>query len=162
MITLTFEPTCPEQAALLGKFLPEYMALGCLTVTGEPEAVKSTIDTALAEQQRAAAEQKLLDKMAQAAEEKPAKKPRAAKSAASALTDTAPAPSEPSPSPSSPAATAPTVEVTLEQVRAKLAALSQAGKAATVKDLIAGYGVAKLTDVPKDKYAELLAAAEGL
>lgn len=158
MITLTFEPTCPEQAALLGKFLPEYMALGSLTVSGEPEAVKATIDTALAEQQRAAAEQKLLDKMAQAAEEKPAKKPKAAKPAATPPADeTAPAEAAaPAPAAASPS------EVTLEQVRAKLAALSQAGKAATVKDLIAGYGVAKLTDVPKDKYAELLAAAEGL
>lgn len=136
MITLTFEPTCPEQAALLGKFLPEYMAAGQLTVAGEPEAVKAVVEQA-----------------AQAAEEKPAKKQRkpAATPAAYETPAAAPAPAAASPS-----------EVTLEQVRAKLAALSQAGKAATVKELIAGFGVAKLTEVPADKYAELLAQAEAL
>ena len=139
MITLTFEPTCPEQAALLGKFLPEYMAAGQLTVAGEPEAVKAVVEQA-----------------AQAAEEKPAKKQR--KPAGT------PAAEEPAPAEAAapaPAAASPS-EVTLEQVRAKLAALSQAGKAATVKELIAGFGVAKLTEVPADKYAELLAQAEAL
>ena len=136
MITLTFEPTCPEQAALLGKFLPEYMAAGQLTVAGEPEAVKAVVEQA-----------------AQAAEEKPAKKQR--KPAATPAADETPA-AAPAPAAASPS------EVTLEQVRAKLAALSQAGKAATVKELIAGFGVAKLTEVPADKYAELLAQAEAL
>lgn len=139
MITLTFEPTCPEQAALLGKFLPEYMKLGSLVVAGEPEAVKAVVEQA-----------------AEAVEEKPAKKARKP-AATPAAEETAPAEAAaPAPAAASPS------EVTLEQVRAKLAALSQAGKAATVKELISGYGVAKLTDVPKDKYAELLAAAEGL
>lgn len=137
MITLTFEPTCPEQAALLGKFLPEYMKLGSLVVSGEPEAVKAVVEQA-----------------AEAVEEKPVKKPKAAKPAATPAVTEAATPAAPAPAAASPS------EVTLEQVRAKLAALSQAGKAATVKDLISQYGVAKLTDVPKDKYAELLAAAE--
>jgi len=136
MITLTFEPTCPEQAALLGKFLPEYMAAGQLTVAGEPEAVKAVVEQA-----------------AEAAENKPAKKQR--KPAATPAADETPA-AAPAPAAASPS------EVTLEQVRAKLAALSQAGKAATVKELIAGFGVAKLTEVPADKYAELLAQAEAL
>jgi hypothetical protein len=48
---------------------------------------------------------------------------------------------------------------TLEEVRAKLAALSQAGKQAQVKALIAKFGASKLTDVPKDKYAELMKEA---
>lgn len=50
--------------------------------------------------------------------------------------------------------------VTLEEVRAKLAALSQAGKKAEAKALLDQFGVAKLTDLPADKYAEVLAAAE--
>jgi hypothetical protein len=136
MITLTFEPTCPEQAALLGKFLPEYMAAGELVVSGEPEQVKAVVE--------------------QAAEAVAAKKPKAAKPAATPAVTEAVTPAAPAPAAESPS------EVTLEQVRAKLAALSQAGKAATVKELISGYGVAKLTDVPKDKYADLLAAAEGI
>lgn len=61
---------------------------------------------------------------------------------------------------SEPAAELP--EVTLEQVRAALAALSALGKTALVKELLANYGASKLTDIPADKYGELLAAAEGL
>ncbi len=52
--------------------------------------------------------------------------------------------------------------VTLEQVRAKLAALSQAGKQAEVKKLITDCGATKLTDIPAEKYGALLAAAEGI
>lgn len=53
-------------------------------------------------------------------------------------------------------------EVTLEQVRARLAQLSQDGKAPQVKEILAGYGATKLTEVPADKYGELLAATEAL
>ena len=49
---------------------------------------------------------------------------------------------------------------TLEQVRAKLAALSQAGKQAQVKKIITDYNVKKLTDIPAEKYAEIMKTAE--
>lgn len=52
--------------------------------------------------------------------------------------------------------------VTLEQVRAKLGALSQAGKQAQVKALIEKFEAKKLTDIPKEKYPELLKEAEAL
>ncbi len=52
--------------------------------------------------------------------------------------------------------------ITLEEVRAKLAALSQSGKQAQVKALITKFGAKKLTDIPPEKYPELLAEAEGL
>ena len=52
--------------------------------------------------------------------------------------------------------------VTLEEVRAKLAELSKSGKQAEVKTLITSFGASKLTDVPKENYAELLKAAEGI
>lgn len=52
--------------------------------------------------------------------------------------------------------------LTLEQVRAKLAAISQSGKTAEVKELIGKFGAAKFTDIPADKYADLMAAAEAL
>ncbi len=52
--------------------------------------------------------------------------------------------------------------VSLEEVRAKLAALSQAGKQEQVKGLITKFGAKKLTDVPKEKYPELLEAAGNL
>lgn len=57
---------------------------------------------------------------------------------------------------------APAKEVTIEAVRAVLAAKSQAGKQAAVKTLISKYGASKLTEVAPDKYAELLIEAEVL
>lgn len=62
--------------------------------------------------------------------------------------------------PDTPAVEAPVV--TLEQVRAKLTELSQGGKAADVKSLIAKFGGTKLTDLKADQYADVLAAAEAL
>lgn len=53
-------------------------------------------------------------------------------------------------------------KVTLEEVRAKLAALGQAGKQVAAKKLITDTGATKLTEVPVEKYGELLKAAEAL
>lgn len=53
-------------------------------------------------------------------------------------------------------------EPTLEDVRAVLGTLSQTGKQAEVKQLIASMGATKLTEIDKSKYAELLAKAEAL
>jgi hypothetical protein len=70
---------------------------------------------------------------------------------------------DPAPTTSTTPTTEPsTPAVTLEQVRAKLATLSQSGKQAQVKKLITDFGAKKLTEVPAEKYAELLTAAEGL
>jgi len=170
MITVTFEPTNPEQAALLGEFLPQYMRAGQLVVTGAPADVKAVVEQAAA-----------------AAEEKAAPKSRkASKSSAPAATQEASAPEAPTPSPSpaaetsapadegndTPAATSTAspaaspasskTSVKLEDVRALLADLSQAGKGAQVKALIAETGATKLTEVPAEKYAELLEKAKAL
>ena len=56
----------------------------------------------------------------------------------------------------------PELAVTFEAVRAKLAAVAQAGKQAEVKKLLNKYGAAKLSDIPKNKYAELMADVEGI
>ncbi|MGD6778438.1 rRNA biogenesis protein rrp5 [Sutcliffiella horikoshii] len=48
---------------------------------------------------------------------------------------------------------------TLEDVRAKLAALSQDGKQVQVKELITSFGAKKLSDIPVEKYPELLKEA---
>jgi hypothetical protein len=50
----------------------------------------------------------------------------------------------------------------LEDVRTILGQLSQSGKQAEVKNLIASFGATKLTEVDKSKYADLMAAAEAL
>jgi hypothetical protein len=52
--------------------------------------------------------------------------------------------------------------IKLETVRAKLAALSQSGKQTEVKQLLLKFEAKKLTEIPEEKYAELLAAAEDL
>lgn len=53
-------------------------------------------------------------------------------------------------------------KVTLETVRVKLAALAQSGKQAEVKQLITSFDANKLTDIPQEKYLELLEKAEEL
>lgn len=51
---------------------------------------------------------------------------------------------------------------TLETVRAKLANLSQSGKQKEVKAIIESFGVAKLTDIPAEKYPEVMEKAAEL
>lgn len=53
-------------------------------------------------------------------------------------------------------------KVSLEDVRAVLAKLSQLGKTAEVKKLIVKHGAQKLSDIPESKYASLLHEAEGI
>lgn len=53
-------------------------------------------------------------------------------------------------------------KVSLEDVRAVLAKLSQMGKTADVKKLIVKHGAQKLSDVPESEYASLLHEAEGI
>lgn len=48
---------------------------------------------------------------------------------------------------------------TLEEVRAKLAELNKSGKRAEVKTLLGSFGAAKLSDIPADKYGELMEKA---
>ena len=55
-----------------------------------------------------------------------------------------------------------TKKVSLEQVRAVLAKLSQLGKTAEVKKLIVKHGAQKLSDVPESEYESLLHEAEGI
>lgn len=52
--------------------------------------------------------------------------------------------------------------VTLEQVRAVLAKLSQAGHTAKVRELIQAAGAAKLSEVDPAKYGRLLSRAEAI
>lgn len=48
---------------------------------------------------------------------------------------------------------------TLEEVRAKLAALNKAGKRAEVKEILGSFGVEKLSEIPEDKYQEVMEMA---
>ena len=53
-------------------------------------------------------------------------------------------------------------KITLEEVRSKLALLSQDGKQTQVKALITKFGAKKLSDIPSEQYSELLEEAEAL
>lgn len=73
---------------------------------------------------------------------------------------------KPAPAPE-PVAEAPATNVTatnftLDDVRIALGNLSQAGKQAEVKQLIASFGATRLSEISTDKYAELMAQAEAL
>ena len=50
--------------------------------------------------------------------------------------------------------------LTLEEVRAELSKLSRAGKTSVVKQLLAGFGVSKLSDVNPKDYWVLMAQAQ--
>lgn len=51
-------------------------------------------------------------------------------------------------------------QITMETIRAKLAALMDAGKQAEVKDLLKEHGGEKLSDIPEENYPALLKDAE--
>ena len=72
------------------------------------------------------------------------------------------APAEPKPQENPKPTTAPKKEITLEQVRAVLAALSHDGLTAEVRELLQKYGAQKLSGVDPKHYASLLKDAEGL
>lgn len=50
----------------------------------------------------------------------------------------------------------PATKISFEDLRAVLATLTRDGKQKEVKELITKYGAKKLSDVPDDKYQELL------
>ena len=53
-----------------------------------------------------------------------------------------------------------TTNITLEEIRAKLAAISQAGKQNEIKALITKFGANKLTEIKAEYYTEILKEAE--
>lgn len=53
----------------------------------------------------------------------------------------------------------PATNITFEDLRAVLAVITRDGKQQKVKDLITKYDAKKLSDVPEDKYQELLEEA---
>ena len=53
-------------------------------------------------------------------------------------------------------------EITLKEVQDTLFSLSKGGKREEVKALIKKFGVTKLTDIPKEKYEQLLKEADSI
>lgn len=63
---------------------------------------------------------------------------------------------------SQPSRSEPSTEVSIVEVRSRLAEIAKSGKTEAVKALLRDFGAEKLTDVAAEHYAELLAAAEVL
>ena len=53
-------------------------------------------------------------------------------------------------------------EITLQEVRGTLARLSKNGKQEQVKAIIKSFGATKLTEIPKEKYGELLSETNSI
>lgn len=165
MITITFTPETPAQADIIAKLMGAYLNAADAAPAADPE-------TAAVEAPKAEAPKKSRSKAAPTAEAATTGEPTAPTTAAPASTTSASEATEgngttaatPAPEAGPTASTASSQDstVTLEQVRAKLSALSQAGKAAQVKGLIAQFGVMKLTDVPAEKFGKLLEEATAL
>ena len=148
MITITFTPETPEQLAAVTAAMVAYLgapAQGDTVAEVADEAPKPAVRRV---RKAAAAE----DSASVAGTSETTSQPDPT------LTETTQATEDPKPAAS---ATAP--EVSLEQVRAKLVVISQAGKGSAVAGLLTNkYGVKNLTAVPKDQLAALLADAEAL
>ena len=174
MIQVTFTPGNSAQAELIGKLMAQYLTLeaptdnaaqAVETAAAEPAAPKRT--RAAKPAATGATEQASTSTAAPAAAAEAA--PEAAKSQTTAPTSAAEegnAAAETS-APEATAAPAASSEgsaktYTLEEVRAKLAELSKGGKQAQVVGLIAQFGAKKLTDVPAEKYGQLMTEAEAL
>lgn len=143
MIQITFTPETPAQAAVVAEAIGKY--LGTVAAGETVAEVEEPAVTPKPKARKAAA---------------PAPVSASAAGEPEVPNETAAAPSEPE-VPAASTASSP-VAVTLEDVRGVLAKLSQGGKAAEVKGLISKFGAAKLTEIPADKYADVLAAAQEL
>lgn len=158
MITITIHPQTPAHIAVLADAMTKLVTDQDAPAAEAPAAAPAPAEAAPAPKATRAR------KPAAAAVAEP--QPSTETDSASTATTQAAAPTEETATaPSQTTATTSeggAAELTLEIVRAKLAALSQAGKADKVKGLIAQFGVAKLTDIKAEQYGDLMAKAEAL
>jgi hypothetical protein len=140
MIQITFTPETPAQAAVVAEAIGKYLGT---VAAGETVA-------------------EVKDPVAEAPKLARAKKPSIDANIAKPEKDSSIPETSALTAPTKSSTDEPASQVTLEEVRLVLANLSQGGKAAEVKSLIAQFKAAKLTEIPADKYAEVLAAAKEL
>lgn len=164
MIQITFTPGTSAQAALVGQLMTQYLALD---EQPAQEPVRTTSGLIAAAQEEAAAPVVKRTRRAATPEASAPVEPTPGPSADAQTTAPAEDPNaaaEPSTQEAPAASTASSTEpeLSLEDVRAKLTAISKAGKGPEVKALLANLGVSNLTAVPKEAYAKLVADAEAL
>jgi hypothetical protein len=152
MIQITFTPETPEQTAAVAEAMVKYMAATAPggTVAEVKDPAVETPKTRKAGTFKSARPN---------ATDEPA--PVSASATGEAEVPNATPADTPTDSPTASTASSPE-RITLEDIRGVLAKLSQGGKAAEVKGLIAKFGAKKLTDITADKYADLMAQAEAL
>jgi len=139
MITITFTPETPEQLAAVTAAMQAYL--------GAPAQDERVAEADPVPKPAVRRTRKSADAEASASATGPAETPVAETSEPEA--------------PAAQPASAPVPEVSLEQVRAKLVALSQAGKGPDVAMLLNNkYGVKNLTSVLKEHLPLLMADAE--
>jgi hypothetical protein len=148
MIQITFTPETPDQTAAVAEAMVKYMAA---TAPGGT----------VAEVKDPAAEAPKTRKAGTFKSARPNATDAPAPVSASATGEAEVPNDTPTDSPTASTASLPE-RITLEDIRGVLAKLSQGGKAAEVKGLIAKFNAAKLTEISADKYAEVLAAAKEL
>jgi hypothetical protein len=168
MIQITFTPGTSAQAALVGQLMTQYLALD---EQPAQEPVRTTSGLIAGAQEEAAAPAPKRTRRAAAQDSASAagtsettSQPDPTPTATTAVTEDPKPAAEPSTQEAPAASTASSTEpeLSLEDVRAKLTAISKAGKADGVKGLLANLGVSNLTAVPKEAYAKLVADAEAL
>ena len=156
MITITFTPETPEQLAAVTAAMQAYLG-----VAAQGDTVAEVADEAPKTVRRVRKPAATVTPPTTVTTATPG---TTSTPATTAGIDPKPVaePSEPE-APAAPTASAPVPEVSLEQVRAKLVKISQAGKGSDVAALLTNkYGVKNLTAVPQDQLAALLADAEAL
>lgn len=177
MIQITFTPESAEEAAIIGEAMSRIMAISAQQMsitpaeTKEPvaEAPKRTRATkattaANGATEPAGSQSNSGSAAATAATSETTNQPDPTPTATTVETEDPKPAAEPSAqeAPAAQTVSSPAPSVSLEEVRAKLAELSQAGKQQQVVALIASMGARKLTEIPAEKYASLMAQAEAL
>jgi hypothetical protein len=142
MMQITFNPTNPSQAALIGEMMTRYLQIEADLADTVP------LDEPAA--QEVAAAPTVVKRVRKIPAPVEAEVPNAV------AVDSVPETTAVS------TASLPVAAISIADIRAVLAPLSQDGKRAEVIKLMGGFGITKLTELPVEKYADLLAAAKEL
>jgi hypothetical protein len=139
MMQITFTPTTPGQAALIGEMMTRYLQMEAdLADTVPPDEPPVAAPAVVKRVRKAPAPVE-----AEAPNE-------------TVVVDSVPETTAVS------TASLPVAAIAINDIRAVLAPLSQGGKRAEVIGLMSKFGITKLTELPIEKYADMLAAAKEL
>ena len=166
MIQITFTPESAEEAAIIGEAMSRIMAISSQQMSITPAETKEPVAEAPKRTRatKAAAAAPAEASASATGTPETTNQPDPTPTATTVETEDPKPAAEPSvqEAPAAQTVSSPAPSVSLEEVRAKLAELSQAGKQQQVVALIASMGARKLTEIPAEKYASLMAEANNL